>query len=71
MLKILKSQYYDGNQCPAYDYCVNTGVEYYKCKKLRARAHARTSDSSRLRVKHFLRRVPEEVRQGTSGQLCN
>ena len=44
MLKILKSQYYDGNQCPAYDYCVNTGVEYYisiiMCKKLRARARA-------------------------------
>ena len=25
------------------------------CKKLRARAHARTSDGSRLRVKHLLR----------------
>ena len=34
MLKILKSKYY---QCPAYDYCVNTGVE---CK--RSYAHART-----------------------------
>ena len=46
MLKILKSQYYDGNQCPAYDYCVNTGVEYYKCKKLRARAPERQQSAT-------------------------
>ena len=31
------------------------------CKKLRARAHARTSDGSRQRVKHLLRGGPSLV----------
>ena len=60
VLKILKSQCYhleDGNQCPAYVSTLSCehrcGVLSNVCKKLRARS---TSDGSRQRVKHLLRR---------------